>query len=115
MTLDTTFICQKLLNLFFAFPFSGKLEICQMICKNNAYQMTKNKSGWTPMHLSAQNGHLKVTKFFLETYDDKNPKSKSGITPLHNAAREGHVQVCKLILECGLKEKNPSEVDGKTP
>ena len=26
--------------------------------------MTKNKSGWTPMHLSAQNGHLEVTKFF---------------------------------------------------
>lgn len=77
--------------------------------------MTKNKSGWTPLHLSAQNGHLEVTKFFLETYDDKNPKSKSGITPLHNAAREGHFQICKLILECGLKEKNPREVDGKTP
>ena len=67
------------------------------------------------MHLSAQNGHLEVTNFFLKTYNDKNPKSKSGITPLHNAAREGHVQVCKLILEFGLKEKNPSEVDGKTP
>ena len=53
-----------------------------------------------PLHLSAQNGRLEVTKCFLETYDDKNPKSKSGITPLHNAAREGHLQICKLILEC---------------
>ena len=80
--------------------------------------MPENIWGWTPCHLAAVKGNLKVFELIIEHLVDKNPPTTKGrnigLTPLHLAAQEGHVSVCRLILKFAI-EKNPQKEDGITP
>ncbi|CAL0314219.1 unnamed protein product [Lupinus luteus] len=59
--------------------------------------------GWTPLHVHARKGDLKLVKKLLDQGMDVNvtawgPKSK-GVTPLHLAAEGGHLEVMDELLE----------------
>ena len=73
-----------------------------------------NRTGITPLHVAAQNGHLQVCKLLIQSTDDKNPKAKHDGTPLHYAAKMGHLDICKLIME-NISDKNPHDSFSKTP
>ncbi|KAK4252624.1 hypothetical protein QN277_014371 [Acacia crassicarpa] len=68
--------------------------------------------GWTPLHVCARKGDLKLVKKFIDEGMDVNviawgPKSK-GVTPLHLAAEGGHLEVMDVLLERG------ADIDART-
>ena len=84
-----------------------------MIIKYLKHKNPADVLGFTPLHLAAQNGHMKICQLIIGNVADKNPKAL-GWTPLHFAAQKGQMEICKLILE-NITEKNPANMCGQTP
>ena len=72
------------------------------------------KSQWAPLHVSADQGHLELSIFFIQKTRDKNPKGFDDTTPLHMAAYSGYTEVCRHIVEI-VDDKNPADKNGATP
>ncbi len=56
--------------------------------------------GWTPLHLAAREGHLRVVTFLLEQGVDVNLAPNRG-SPLAVAAEHGRKAMCALLLDKG--------------
>lgn len=52
---------------------------------------------WTPLHITAERGHLELCKYVIER-TDKSSSNYDIATPLHFAAEHGHIEVCHLLL-----------------
>eukprot|EP01094_Clydonella_sp_ATCC50884_P016656 TRINITY_DN2770_c0_g1_i2.p2 TRINITY_DN2770_c0_g1~~TRINITY_DN2770_c0_g1_i2.p2 ORF type:complete len:142 (+),score=43.01 TRINITY_DN2770_c0_g1_i2:222-647(+) len=61
----------------------------------------KDALGNTPLHYSAQGGHLDTLKMLLERGADTNVQSFTGETPLHKAVVQGNVEIITEILNNG--------------
>ncbi|RBA11145.1 hypothetical protein FPRO05_04318 [Fusarium proliferatum] len=69
------------------------------------------KTGTTPLHLAAQNGHATVVRTLLEVRGiATEPVDESNRTPLLLAAAAGHEAVVRLLLEAN--GVNPNSMDG---
>ncbi len=60
-----------------------------------------NKTGWTPLHYAATNGHPGVIRLLLENSAYIDAESPNGTTPLMMAAMYGSPDAVKLLLEEG--------------
>ena len=69
---------------------------------------------YSPLHIAAGNGLLKLSKRIIEKTGISNPRRSDGFTALHTAALEGHLIVCELIVEKSA-DKNPETLDRFTP
>jgi hypothetical protein len=74
----------------------------------------KSQDGWTPLHLTAQNGHLDVVEFLVEHRAEVNSKDDDGWTPLHSASQNGRLGVVEFLVE-HRAEVNSKDDDGWTP
>jgi ankyrin repeat protein len=68
-----------------------------MIKKKFGITNPKNKSGRTPLHEAATNGHTEICHYILEFENEKNPEDKDGWTPYNLAAEEGHDVICQMM------------------
>jgi uncharacterized protein len=59
------------------------------------------KTGWTPLHYAATNGHIPVIEFLLEQHAYIDAESPNGTTPLMMAAQYGSPAAAKFLLEAG--------------
>ena len=69
---------------------------------------------WSPLHITAHYGDLKLFMQILKKVDQKNPTNSSGDTPLYIAAQNGNFDVCRFIIG-NLDIKNPAKSCGCTP
>jgi len=77
---------------------AGDAKMCRMLIERDA---DVNKTGWTPLHYAATNGHLDVINLLLEENAYIDAASPNGSTPLMMAARYGTPEAVKLLLEAG--------------
>jgi len=60
-----------------------------------------NKTGWTPLHYAATNGHLEIMNLLLENHAYIDAESPNKTTPLMMAAQYGNAAAVRLLLEAG--------------
>ena len=64
--------------------------------------LTLDSFGYTAIHYSSQNNHVKILEFLLTTCKGSNIDTNGcGATPLHRASYSGSVECCKLLLNFG--------------
>ena len=73
-----------------------------------------NKTGWTPLHYAATNGHVDVIQLLLDNHAFVDAASPNGSTPLMLAAQYGTPQAVKLLLDEGAEPLQKNE-QGLTP
>ena len=76
----------------------GELALSETLVKRGA---DVNKTGWTPLHYAASNGHVAVIKLLLENYAYIDAESPNGSTPLMMASLYGSVEAVKLLVDEG--------------
>ena len=87
-------------------------KICCLIIKYSKHKNPAIFLEFTPLHLAAQNGQLKMCQLIIGNVADKNPKAL-GWTTLHFDAPKGQIEICKLIHEKTYYRKNPVKCVGK--
>lgn len=65
------------------------------------------------LHIAAQKGNLRMTKFLCEKGADMHIKNDYGSKPIHHAARDAHIPVVEFYLDRGL-DVNELAGPGKT-
>ncbi len=60
-----------------------------------------NKTGWTPLHYAATNGHTDIMNLLLDRHAYIDAESPNGSTPLMMAAMYGSPEAVKLLVEAG--------------
>lgn len=76
----------------------GHLDLARKLIARDA---DVNKTGWTPLHYAATNGHVAVISLLLEHHAYIDAESPNGTTPLMMAAHYGSPEAVKLLLEAG--------------
>jgi len=76
----------------------GQTELVRKLIERNA---DVNKTGWTPLHYAATNGHLAIIELLLENHAYIDAESPNGTTPLMMAAHYGTPAAVKLLLDAG--------------
>jgi hypothetical protein len=64
----------------------------------------KRSNGMTPLHWTANKGHLDATAFLLEEGADPNVRDNLGSTPLKHAQQEGHQGIADFLRAHGATE-----------
>lgn len=77
---------------------AGDLALCQALIKKDA---DVNKTGWTPLHYAATNGHVPVILLLLEENAYIDAESPNKTTPLMMAAHYGTPEGVKALLAAG--------------
>lgn len=106
------------------------MDIATTLLEYGAKANAESKAGFTPLHLSAQEGHTDMSTLLIEHKADTNHKAKvwtriiakltrysiirqfrslqNGLTPLHLCAQEDKVNVASILV------KNGAQIDVKT-
>ena len=74
------------------------LTRCKILKAGAAIDQARN-TGFTPLYIACQEGHLDVARLLLETGAAVNQAHVSGATPLFIACIEGHLEIARLLLE----------------
>merc|ERR1711872_344650 len=70
--------------------------------------------GFTPLHLAAKYGNLKVAKLLLSKETNVDAEGKNGVTPLHVAVHYDNTALAQLMLERGASPHAAAK-NGYTP
>ena len=66
--------------------------------------------------IAAQEGHIEVVRFLIESGANKDQEMINGATPLfHGSSGRAHVEVVKFLVESGAKKDQCKTDDGATP
>ena len=76
-------------------------------------KINKKKGQWSPLHITAEQGNLELSKYIIEQTGDENPQNRKGDTAFQMAAEKGQLEVTKLIIK-NLEDKNPRGYGGWT-
>ena len=80
--------------------FDKELNVIKILAPiiKNPNECNKKRSGQTPIHAAAFEGHLDILKY-LVTFTDDDPNIPDGYdgTPIYSAAHYGHIDVLKFL------------------
>ena len=74
------------------------LDIAEMLLEHNANTNAQSTGGFTPLHLSCQDGHSDMTYLLLANHADPNIASKCHLTSLHLCAQEDRVKCAEALV-----------------
>ena len=69
-----------------------------MLLEYNANTNAQSTGGFTPLHLSCQDGHSDMTYLLLANHADPNIASKCHLTSLHLCAQEDRVKCAEALI-----------------
>ena len=69
-----------------------------MLLENNANTTAQSSGGFSPLHLSCQDGHADMTYLLLANHADPNLASKCHLTALHLCAQEDRVKCAEALV-----------------
>ena len=69
------------------------------LISNGANVNAGKQDDWTPIHLSARNGHLEVVKLLLEHGADVRMLNDEGRTPYQVSLGKGHRKIVDLLRD----------------
>jgi len=72
--------------------------------------VTHTQRGFTPLHMAAKFGKLKVARLLLDKGADANVEGKYRLTPLHVATHYGSTDVALLLLDRDAKPQCTAKV-----
>ncbi|KAL5289137.1 ANKRD6 family protein [Megaselia abdita] len=73
----------------------------------------RNDSGFSALHLAAQNGHNQSCREILLAGGDPDVQNNYGDTPLHTSCRYGHAGAARIILSANC-DSNKTNLNGDT-
>lgn len=76
----------------------GELPVVKALIARGA---EVNKTGWTPLHWAAANGHAEIVRHLLEHHAYIDAESPNLTTPLMMAARQMHPTTVRLLIDEG--------------
>jgi len=80
----------------------GSIDIVKMLlAKNIQIKDDINIFGWTPLHFTANNGHLEMVEFLVEKGSGINKRTLSGKSPYNLAEEAGKNEMLQLIIKLG--------------
>ncbi len=93
----------------------GKLEtVVSLIEKQPALVNAEAEDGTTPLHLSVEYGHSKITGLLVKKGANVNAADSYKMTPLHTAIRKKNLETAGLLLKNGA-DINCRNTWGQTP
>jgi ankyrin len=69
-----------------------------MLLEYNGNTNAQSTGGFTPLHLSCQDGHADMTYLLLANHADPNIGSKCHLTSLHLCAQEDRVKCAEALV-----------------
>ncbi|WP_264954192.1 ankyrin repeat domain-containing protein [Wolbachia endosymbiont (group A) of Endotricha flammealis] len=72
-------------------------RVAEFLISKNADVNTKNKDGWTPLHLAAARGNLNVVKLILDKKDDVD--ARGALTVANTISKENSLTILNLLEE----------------
>ena len=93
----------------------GHLEVARFL-ERCTYATARANNGWTPLHVAAEQGNMKVVRMLVEHGVDATARSCDGWTPLHAASSCGSMdsEVARFLIEHGANVTARAN-DGRTP
>lgn len=95
-------------------PINRIKELSTAVLQFFEEDISRRKMPHSPLHVTADRGLLKLSKFIIYKIGVKNPARSDGYTALHMAAIKGHTEVFRHIIAIS-EDKNPVDKDGSTP
>uniref|UniRef100_A0A0G4HED1 Uncharacterized protein n=1 Tax=Chromera velia CCMP2878 TaxID=1169474 RepID=A0A0G4HED1_9ALVE len=101
-------------GLFFA-AFYGELDALHLLPKEELHDMELRygSAQVTPLFAAAEQGHLHMVNFLLDSGADIEAASNKGLTPLYAATQMGQLKVVETLLDRGANPNAPTE-NGQT-
>jgi ankyrin repeat protein len=92
---------------------AGRLEVVQLLLKNQADPNVTNDYGYSPMYWAAYKGHLEIVKALLAAGADPSLATPFNHTPLSRAKEKGHTEVIRVLVKAGAYTQSgePGEED----
>lgn len=78
--------------------FANLAEAHSIILSDKGQINKQNKSGFSPLHIAADNGYDNIVKLLLDNDANPNIKDINGKDPLQLAVNSGHTNIVKMLL-----------------
>eukprot|EP00794_Sanderia_malayensis_P004801 gene4801-5428_t len=83
---------------------SGNLELTMLLLRTTTAEAAnkavnyQNKTGWSPLLISAKEGHLDIMKVLIDYHARLDIFDEAGKTALHVSSENGHLNVVELLM-----------------
>jgi len=93
----------------------GHKDVAELLLIDKAEVDAKDKAGYTPLYVAAQEGHKDVVELLLAYKADVNAKANNGDTPLDMAVYKGRRDVVDVLLANNADVNAKDNKGGFTP
>ena len=87
-----------------------KLEVSRALVDHGANVNARQQDHWTPIPLSANNGHLGIVKLLVERGADVHALNGDGDTPYQQSLGFGYREISDLLREHGAGRKRFEDI-----